>query len=201
VIPPAAVPAERQRQEATVPGKTQSDITVGHPAIPRAHPDYYALELANLILGRFGLGGRLGKSVRETQGLAYSTGSGLEGGMGPGAWAARAGVAPANVDRAIESILAEVERIRAEPVGEDELADALDYLTGSLPLGLESQDGVARVALDIEFYGLGLDYLDRYPAIVRALTREQVQEAAQRHLHPDHVVISVAGPPATSPAS
>ncbi len=200
IIQPAPVPVERQRQEATVPGKSQSDITIGHPAIPRTHPDYYALELANLILGRFGLGGRLGKSVRETQGLAYSTGSGLEGGLGPGAWAARAGVAPTNVERAVESILAEVERIRSEPVSAEELADALDYLTGSLPLGLESQDGVARVALDIEFYGLGLDYLDRYPAIVRALTREQLQGAAQRHLHPDHAVISVAGPPAAGSA-
>jgi zinc protease len=193
-VPPAALPAERQRTEAMLPGKSQSDITIGHPAIPRAHPDYYALELANLILGRFGLGGRLGKSVRETQGLAYSVGSGLEGGLGPGSWAARAGVAPANVDRAVESILAEVERLRAEAVGADELTDAQDYLTGSLPLALESQDGVARVALDIELHDLGLDYLERYPGIIRALTREQVQEAARQHLHPDRAVISVAGP-------
>jgi zinc protease len=63
-----------------------------------------------------------------------------------------------------------------------------------LPLGLEGQDGVARIALDIEMYGLGLDYLERYPTIIRALTREQLQEAAQRHLRPDHAVISVAGP-------
>lgn len=193
-IPPAPLPLPGQRREATLAGKSQADIALGHPAIPRSDPDYYALELANLILGRFGLGGRLGKSVRETQGLAYSTGSGLEGGIGPGAWAARAGVAPENVDRAIASILTEVERIRREPVGADELADAQDYLTGSLPLGLESQDGVARVALDIELYGLGLDYLDRYPATIRALTREQLQEAARQHLHPDHAVIAVAGP-------
>lgn len=198
IIPPVALPTAPQRQEATLPGKSQSDITIGHPAIPRSNPDYYALELANLILGRFGLGGRLGKSVRETQGLAYSTGSSLEGGMGPGAWAARAGVSPTNVERAIESIIVEVERIRSEPVTEEELADAQDYLTGSLPLGLESQDGVARSALDIEFYGLGLDYLDRYPAIIRALTREQIQAAAQQYLHPDRAVISVAGPPKTT---
>ncbi len=196
VIPPAPPLVERQRTEATLPGKSQADITIGHPSIPRADPDYYALELANLILGRFGLGGRLGKSVRETQGLAYSTGSALEGGLGPGTWAARAGVAPANVERAITSILSEVERLRAEPVGENELSDAQDYLTGSLPLGLESQDGVARLALDIELHDLGLDYLDRYPGIIRALTREEIQEAARRHLHPDRVVISVAGPEA-----
>lgn len=200
-IPPAPLPLPGQRQDATLAGKSQSDITLGHPSIPRSDPDYYALELANLILGRFGLGGRLGKSVRETQGLAYSVGSSLEGGMGPGAWAARAGVAPDNVERAITSVLAEVERIRREPVSADELADAQDYLTGSLPLGLESQDGVAHIALDIELYGLGLDYLDRYPAIIRALTREQLREAARRHLHPDHAVIAVAGPVQAAPTA
>ena len=200
-IPPAPLPLPGQRQDATLAGKSQSDITLGHPSIPRSDPDYYALELANLILGRFGLGGRLGKSVRETQGLAYSVGSSLEGGMGPGAWAARAGVAPDNVERAIASVLAEVERIRREPVSADELADAQDYLTGSLPLGLESQDGVAHIALDIELYGLGLDYLDRYPAIIRALTREQLREAARRHLHPDHAVIAVAGPVQAAPTA
>jgi len=83
-IPPAPLPLLGQRQDAALDGKSQSDITIGHPAISRSDPDYYALELANLILGRFGLGGRLGKSVRETQGLAYSVGSSLEGGMGPG---------------------------------------------------------------------------------------------------------------------
>ncbi len=200
-IPPAPLPLPGQRQDTTLAGKSQSDITLGHPSIPRSDPDYYALELANLILGRFGLGGRLGKSVRETQGLAYSVGSSLEGGMGPGAWAARAGVAPDNVERAIASVLAEVERIRREPVSADELADAQDYLTGSLPLGLESQDGVAHIALDIELYGLGLDYLDRYPAIIRALTREQLREAARRHLHPDHAVIAVAGPAQAAPTA
>lgn len=197
-IPPAPLPIPGQRQEATLAGKSQSDITIGHPSIPRSDPDYYALELANLILGRFGLGGRLGKSVRETQGLAYSIGSGLEGSLGPGAWAARAGVAPANVERVITSILTEIEHIRQEPVSAEELADAQDYLTGSLPLGLESQDGVARIALDIEMYGLGLDYLDHYPAIIRTLTGEQLQEAARRHLHPAHAVISVAGPARTA---
>ncbi len=200
VIPPAAMPTARQWHEANLAGKSQSDIAMGHPSIPRTDPDYYALELANMILGRFGLGGRLGKSVREKQGLAYFTGSSLAGGLGPGAWAARAGVAPENVEQAVDSILAEIEQIRTALVSAEEMTDALDYLTGSLPLGLESQDGVARLALDIEFYNLGLDYLDRYAAILRAVTREQVQQAAQQHLHPDHMVISVAGPPRTPKA-
>lgn len=193
-IPAVALPAATRREDFTLPGKAQSDISAGHPALPRSHPDYYALDVANFILGRFGLSGRLGQRIREEQGLAYSTSSALDGGMGPGLWAARAGVNPANVDRAIESMIVEVNRLRDEPVEERELRDAQDFLTGSLPLALESHDGVARAALDIELYDLGLDYLDRYPAIIRALTRDQLQEAARRHLHPDKLAITVAGP-------
>ncbi|MDP9372259.1 MAG: insulinase family protein, partial [Chloroflexota bacterium] len=142
-IPPAAPPEETRREEWTLAGKTQSDIALGLPALSRTDPDYYALDMANLILGRLGLYGRLGKSVREEQGLAYYAYSALDGGLGPGAWGARAGVNPVNVERAIASTLAEVRRLRDEPVGEEDLADAQDYLTGSLPIALESPDGVA----------------------------------------------------------
>ena len=79
-------------------------------------------------------------------------------------------------------------------VGEDDLADAQDFLTGAVPIALESPGGVARVLLDIESYDLGLDYLARYPGIIRALTREQVQAAARRYLLPERVAIAVAGP-------
>ena len=197
-VSPAEPPAEERRREQALAGKTQSDVALGLPTLSRTDPDYYALDMANLILGRLGLYGRLGKSVREEQGLAYYAYSALDGGLGPSAWGARAGINPANVERAIASIMAEVRRLRDEPVGEEDLADAQDYLTGSLPLALEGQDGVARALLDIEFYGLGLDYLARYPAIIRALTREQVQAAARRYLLPERMAISIAGPERTA---
>ncbi len=193
-IPPAEPPPAGQRRDHALAGKRQSDIALGLPALGRTHPDYYALNTANLVLGRLGLAGRLGKRVREEQGLAYSVFSSLDGGPGPGPWTARAGVAPGNVERAIESILAEVRRLRDEPVGADDLADARDYLTGSLPVALESQDGTARTLLDIEAYDLGLDYLARYPGIIAALTPGQLQAAAQRWLHPERMSIAVAGP-------
>ncbi|MGN6699524.1 MAG: M16 family metallopeptidase [Thermomicrobiales bacterium] len=193
-VPPAAPPDERRREEFALAGKTQADIALGLPALARDNPDYYALDVANLILGRLGLYGRIGDAVRQTQGLAYYAYSSLDAWLGAGFWGARAGVSPANIERAIETILAEVRRLRDEPVRAEELVDAQDYLTGSLPLALESQDGVARLLLDCELYNLGLDYLDRYPAIIRALTREQVQAAAARYLLPDRIAVAVAGP-------
>ncbi len=177
-----------------VPEKFQSDIIMGWRAMRRTEPDYEAARLANTILGVFGMMGRLGESVRETQGLAYYAYSSLAGGKETGSWIASAGVAPENVDRAVASILAEVERIRQEPVPEDELEDSKRYLIGSLPLQLETNEGVASLLLDLEWHGLGLDYLERYTSNIESLTPAEVQEVAARHLVPDAYVRAVAGP-------
>ncbi|MFM9105072.1 MAG: M16 family metallopeptidase, partial [Chloroflexota bacterium] len=139
--------------------------------------------------------GRLGDNVRDLQVLAYQAASALEPVLEGSVCASKAGVDPSNVDRARESIVAELRRITREPVTAEELDDARNYQTGNLPLALETNDGVAGTLLTIEHYGLGLDFLDRYPAIISALTREDLLRAAAEHLDPERVAASVAGPP------
>jgi zinc protease len=151
--------------------------------------------LCNTILGVFGLMGRLGEKVRDEQGLAYSSYSHLSGGPGPGPWRIVAGVNPANVNQAVESIRAEVRRMCEEPVGKDELSDSQAYLTGSMPLHLETNSGVAGTMLSMERYDLGLDYLQRYADTINEITPQRVQAAAQRWLDPDAYALAVAGPP------
>jgi zinc protease len=138
--------------------------------------------------------GRIGDVVREQMGLAYYAYSSLEGGQGPGAWSVNAGVNPQNVERAIEAIRAEIARLIAEPVTEEELADNQAYFTGILPLQLESNEGLAGTILNIETYDLGLDYLLTVRDHIRALTREDLLAAARHYWKPDALVISVAGP-------
>jgi zinc protease len=192
-IPEAPLPTGVIRQDVAVPGKTQSDLAIGRPALRRSNPDFYALRMADLILGGLGLFGRLGTTVRDEQGLAYYVYSDVDAAIGPAPWQVRAGVNPANLERAIASILQEVARIRTTPVGPDELADGKDFLTGALPLSLETNDGVAQTLLNLETYDLGLDYLDRYPEIIGALTADQVQQAAERYFSTDQIVVVTAG--------
>ena len=196
--PPATEPlAVTARDTRLVPGKSQANIAIAYPTIPRAHPDFYALSTANLILGQLGLMGRLGAEVRDRQGLAYHVSSTLAGGKVTSTWNARAGVDPANVDRALEGIVAQLRRLRAAPVTDDELRDAKSYLTGSLALGLESLGGVVDLLLSIERNELGLDYLDRYPGIINALNADVLLDAARAHLDPDRLAIGIAGPDGT----
>jgi len=177
-----------------IPGKSQADITLGVATIPRGHRDYYALDLGNLILGRLGLMGRLGAEVRDRQGLAYHVSSHLEPRRDGTMWAARAGVDPENIERAIQAVKSELERLRGELVSDQELEDAKSYLSGVLPLALETHDGVASTLLAIEEFALGLDYLDRYPDIIAAVSRDQVREAARSHLDPETLAIGIARP-------
>jgi zinc protease len=152
--------------------------------------------LTNTVLGVFGMMGRLGDNVREDQGLAYYVYSRLEAGLGAGAWSATAGVNPANVQRAIDGILHEVRRLRDEPVPADELADSQSFLSGSMPLRLETNEGVAQTLLDIERHNLGFDYLLRYADLVNAVTVRDLQEMAQKYLDPEVYALAIAGPDA-----
>ncbi|HDQ71620.1 MAG TPA: insulinase family protein [Chloroflexi bacterium] len=187
---------EVRRQTVAIPGKTQSDLVLGYPGPARTDPDYLDAIVCNAILGVFGLMGRLGEKVRDEQGLAYYATSRVDGGPGPGPWHVIAGVNPANVERAIESIREEIRRICEETVDEDELRDNQSYITGSLPLHLETNEGVAQAILTMERYDLGLDYLQRHRALIEEITPERIQAVAQRWLDPDAYAIAIAGPPA-----
>ncbi len=183
-----------QRRDITMVGKVQSDLIWCVHGLKRNDPDYYAAMIGNMILGRMGIGGRLGENVRENQGMAYYVFSGIEADLGAGPWAAIAGVNPANVERAIAAILHEVELFKQEGPTAEELADAQAYLTGSLVLGLETNDGIASTLLAIERYGLGLDYITRYREIINSVSHADIVAAARKYLSTENYVVAVAGP-------
>lgn len=193
-LPDAPALTDLRRGLRPIPGKTQSDLVMGVIGPSRLAPDYQAAQVANSILGQFGMMGRIGASVREELGLAYYAYSSVEGGLGPGAWSVTAGVNPATLDLAISRIQDELRRLISEPVSAEELADNQAYFVGRMPLQMESNEGIAGTILNMELYGLGLDYLMHYRDQIMRLTPDDLLEAARRYLHPDHLAIGIAGP-------
>ncbi len=194
---PPVTPLDRVTTEyAQVPGKSQSDILIGAAGLPRNSPDFLPALLGNNILGQFGTMGRIGEAVREKAGLAYYASSALSGGPGPGPWQVSAGVNPEHIDRAIELILQEIQRFASQPVSEGELADTQANFIGRLPISLESNSGIAGALLTLERFQLGLDYYQRYPDLVRSVTREQILQVAGGYLDPGRLAVAVAGPAA-----
>ena len=198
-VPSALTPDRIVTERVHIPGKSQVDLIWGVTGMPRSAPDYYAASMANLILGRLGLMGRLGESVRDSQGLAYYVASSLQAGPGVYPWNIVAGVNPQDVDRAVASILHEVARLREELVEAEEIDDCRSYLTGALPLHLETNGGIAAFLLTLEKHGLGLDYLERYPSLIGAVTREEIQRVVQEYLTLDRYVLAMAGTFAETP--
>lgn len=186
--------ADGLRPTVVVPGKTQSDIHMGIVGPARKTEDYLAAQLANSVLGEFGMMGRIGKSVREDKGLAYYAYSRLGGGHGPDPWTISAGVNPDNVELAIASIMDEIERVTSETVTDEDLADNQSYFTGRMPLRLESNEGIASHIHSMESFDLGLDYLANYEDMIYGITKDDLLRAAQNYLRPEGMVVAVAGP-------
>ncbi|MBN1992771.1 MAG: insulinase family protein [Anaerolineae bacterium] len=194
VLPPPRPLTEKAVYLHRMPGKFQADLVLGWLGPERRADDFYAAYIGNTILGQLGLGGRIGQIVRDTEGMAYYANASVQGGGGPGPWYAFAGVNPQVVDKTVELILAEIRRFQAEPVSNEELADTQAYLTGVLPLQMETNEGVGTMLLDMYFYQLGDDYIARYPDLIKAVTREEIQAAAQKYLSDEVYALAVAGP-------
>ena len=183
-----------KRASVRLPGKQQSDLIIGAAGPSRQDEDFLPAALGNSILGRFGMMGRIGDAVRVSAGLAYYAYSLVSGGQGPGPWQVIAGVNPSNEERAIEIILKEIRRFTSRRVGSRELLENKANFIGRLPMQLESNEGVAGSLTHIERYHLGLDYYQRYPALITSITSGQILETAQRYLDPDRLAIVLAGP-------
>jgi zinc protease len=180
-------------RKVKIPSKSQTDIVIGTSGPRRKDPDFMPASLGNSVLGQFGMAGRIGEVVREKSGLAYYASSSLSAGIGPGTWDVSAGVNPSNVQKACDLICHEIARFVENGVTNEELADSQSNFIGRLPLSMESNAGVVNALLNIERFELGLDYYRRYPDLVKAVTPENVLLTARKFLHPDRLVIAIAG--------
>jgi zinc protease len=172
---------------------TQANIILGHAGISRGNPDYYAANVMNYILGGGGFASRLTEEIRNKRGLAYSVGSFFDPGKYPGSFQVVLQTKNASAREAVSLSLQQMELIRKEPVPEKELEGAQKYLVGSFPMRFDTQAKLVNFLNQVEFYGLGLDYPQKYPSIIQAITQAEVLRAAQTYLHPDNYVLVVVG--------
>ena len=183
------------RKLEVVPDKTQSDVVLGWPGLPRTDPRFIAARVTNMVFAADTFASRAGHVVRDELGLAYYVFSTLGGSRGQSPWVVRMGVNPINVDRAVSTTLEELRKIVDGKVSQDDLDLAQDKLVGELDVARESPAGVASLLLEGEVFELGDDYAERYPRELRAVTLEQVIEIARAFLPPDHHALAIAGPP------
>jgi zinc protease len=190
VAPAGPTPLAARETKSVQRTVTQASIVFGHPGITRDNPDYYAVFVMNYILGG-GFNSRIMQKIREEKGWAYDAGSGFFAGKYAGDFSVSLQTKNETAGEAIEAALAEVRRIREQPVSERELSDAKAYLTGSFPMRLDTSAKLVGMLASIEQNNLGLDYVDRFPRIINAITTADIQRVARQYLDPAHIALAV----------
>jgi len=195
--PPAMVPDIRpgaaglvQRIERNIP---QTVATFGLAGIKRDDPDWYAATVMNHILGGGGFASRLTEQVREKRGLAYSVWTGLIPLDHAGVILGGVATETSRFEESIALIREELRKLRDEGPTEAELADAKTYLNGSFPLQLDSTVAIAQVLVQLQNDRLGPDFLDRRPALIAAVSADDIRRVAARLLDPAALTLVSVG--------
>lgn len=176
------------------PNSVQTSLIVGTQAIDRTHPDYDVVSVMNRVIGG-GPTARLFLNLREEKGYTYGAYSGLNAGRYRGDWRASTDVRAEVTEPALKDLLAEIARLRDEPVPEKEFRDAKRSMVASFALSLESPDQVLGYYVTSWEHKLPADYWDRYPDRITAVTGEEVRSAARKYLDPSRLhIVAVAEP-------
>jgi zinc protease len=199
--PPAVIgddlPARTDRAVHLIakPDAPQSELRIGHVGIPRNHPDFFAVNVMNAVLGGL-FNSRINLNLREAHAYTYGAFSSFDWRRQAGPFVVSTAVKSDITDAAAREVLIEIDRIRAEAISPDELSLATSYLDGVFPIRFETTAAIAAALSVLVVYGLPEDYYDRYRERVRAITTDQILLAAQRYLHPEALQLVAVGDPA-----
>lgn len=175
------------------PDLSQATLMFGHRGIRHADPDWYAVTLANYVLGGSDFSSRLMIEVRSRRGLTYGIGSSFGASLVQGAFRVSAATRNETAVQALTVATDELRKLKAMGPTADELAKAKGYYAGSTPFQLESAAGMAHAVVAAELHGLGLDYVRRLALNLAATDLASVRAASRARLHPDDLAIVMVG--------
>ncbi len=194
-----SIPKELE-QKVYVPKKVriekelaQTTVILGHTGMKRDNPDYYATYVMNYILGGGGFASRMMQKIRDEKGLVYSVYSYFSSMYYGGGFYVFAQTKNKTAKEAVQLINAEIRRIIKDGVKDSELADAKSYIMGSFPLKLDTTSKIASYLSYIEEYNLGLDYFEKFPEKIRAVTARDIVNVAKKYLHPNKISEVIVG--------
>jgi len=196
-VPAMNIPSAPAQSASTIalidrPGSVQTVLTLGTLGIERTSPDYFAVLLADRILGG-GPSGRLFMNLREDKGYTYGAYSGFGGSKYRGTWVSSSEVRTEVTEGAMKEFKYELSRLRADKVPAEELENAKRAIIGSFALSLEQPQALLQNVITQKIYNLPADYWDAYPHKVSAITADDVQRVAQKYIDMDHLQVVAVG--------
>jgi predicted Zn-dependent peptidase len=196
-VPAATIPQAPAQTASRIllidrPGSVQTVLQLGTLGIERTSPDYFAVLMADRVLGG-GPSGRLFLNLREDKGYTYGAYSGFGGSRFRGIWQASSEVRTDVTEGAMKEFMYELNRLRDQPVPADELENAKRAIVGSFALSLEQPQSLLQNIITQKLYNLPVDYWDTYPQKVSAITAADVQRVAQKYIDLGHLQVVAVG--------
>jgi len=196
-VPDMTIPAAPAQSASTIalidrPGSVQTVLTLGTLGIERTSADYFAVLLADRILGG-GPSGRLFMNLREDKGYTYGAYSGFGGSKYRGTWVSSSEVRTEVTEGAMKEFKYELSRLRTDKVPVEELENAKRAIIGSFALSLEQPQALLQNVITQKIYNLPADYWDTYPQKVAAITADDIQRVAQKYIDLDHLQVVAVG--------
>lgn len=171
----------------------QATVLLGNRSISRRHKDFYAARVMNYILGGGGFESRITRNIREEKGLVYSAYTYFAAGIDTGHWRLMLQTKNASANQAIAESIKEIKRMQEEGVTDKELDEAKAFITGNFATRFQSSSRIAGYILAVERLGFPPDYAGKYLDLIRAVTREQIQETAKKHIRLDESILTIVG--------
>lgn len=173
---------------------TQTTILIGDRGIEKSNPDFYPLQVLNYILGGGSFNSRLMREIRSNRGLAYSVYSHLQVGRRlPGLILVGGETKSGTTIEVVKLMRREMDRLRAEQVGDEELRLARESLINSFVFAFDDRHEVVSRAMRLDFYDYPAGYLENYRQRIAAVTAEDIQRVARSYLHPENQTIVLVG--------
>lgn len=194
-LPQVAVPQVAPKPIVIPYANPQSIVLFGGRGLLRDDPDYYAATVLNYVLGGGGFNSRLTEEIREKRGLVYSVSTGMQPMPAAGLFAGSLSTRNDQVGQALALVRDQLQAVARDGISETELANAKAYLTGSFPLRLSSNAAIAGMLSAMQLANLGMDYIDRYPDYINAVTAADIRRVAERLFASGDLLVVVVGEP------
>ena len=193
---------EADRTARTAPGleivakrdAAQSELRIGHIGVPRTHPDYFNIVVMNAVLGGL-FSSRINLNLREAHGYTYGASSYFDWRRQSGPFVISTAVQSEVTAAAISETLKEVDSMRANEIGHDELTLATSYLEGVFPIRYETTAAIASALANMVIFDLPETYFDHYRSNISSVTTHDVLDAARKYVRPEELQIVVVGNP------
>ena len=175
------------------PEAVQSAIRIGRRLFSRRHPDFIGMQMAATVLGGY-FGSRLVRNLREEHGYTYGAFSAMVNMDESGYFAVATEVGAEFTDAAIEQIFVEIERMRTEPVSEEELSLVRNMMTGEVMRILDGPFGIADVTIENIQNGFGNDYVETLIKQINDIGSERIMELSAKYLDPSEITTVTVRP-------